>query len=392
MSIFFDVEDDFNFDIERQGLLDNLSYLMNMSVQEQTLYKKWNECQQYKSKNDSNKNTSFKIWQPKNILDIDSTLREIEDLKPKLLLVENEYQETDWLNLRIFSHSMSWDANPGRLIKLLVIDENTDKFLGISSIASDVTALTPRDKIIGWTMDDRFAKKKINHTCIATTICATQPFGYNFLGTKLIASLLTTNFIRDLWEKMYDNVLVGMTTTSLYGQGSVYNSIPWWKSIGESEGKIITKPDDYVYDKWHMWLKENDSIEYERHILKTDDEGNRINVTSPKQKIIKMIFKHLGIKEKDFIHGYHRGVYFSPFYTNFREFLTDKITKDELILNPKMSNDVKGVIDWWKIKAINRYKKLHSENKIKAEKLYYSDVPFMTWEQTKEKYLSDIGR
>ena len=39
---FFD-EPQFDFDAERKKFIDNLDFLKSMSVQEQTLYKKWQE-------------------------------------------------------------------------------------------------------------------------------------------------------------------------------------------------------------------------------------------------------------------------------------------------------------------------------------------------------------
>ena len=43
-------------------------------------------------------------------------------------------------------------------------------------------------------------------------------------------------------------------------------------------------------------------------------------------------------------------------------------------------------------KAIRRYEKLHSENRLKPEQLFYSDIMDMSWEETKEKYLGEVGR
>ena len=40
---FFDIQDEFNFETEKQNLIDNLDMLKSMPVQEQTLYKKWLE-------------------------------------------------------------------------------------------------------------------------------------------------------------------------------------------------------------------------------------------------------------------------------------------------------------------------------------------------------------
>ena len=38
------------------------------------------------------------------------------------------------------------------------------------------------------------------------------------------------------------------------------------------------------------------------------------------------------------------------------------------------------------------HEKLHKENRLKPEQLFYSDIIGMSWEETREKYLGDIGR
>ena len=40
---FFNIETEFNFDKEKELFIENLDMLKSMSVQEQTLYKKWLE-------------------------------------------------------------------------------------------------------------------------------------------------------------------------------------------------------------------------------------------------------------------------------------------------------------------------------------------------------------
>ena len=40
---FFDIKTEFNFDKEKENFIKNLDMLKSMSVQEQTLYKKWQE-------------------------------------------------------------------------------------------------------------------------------------------------------------------------------------------------------------------------------------------------------------------------------------------------------------------------------------------------------------
>lgn len=392
MSIFFDDEYDlFNYEREKKNIIDNLEMLKSMTVQEHTLYKKWIECREYKDRYDSAFNTKFNIWKPTDILDKSLTVNEITNLNPKIKLVEHEYEEEDWFNLRIFAHTLEFDANPGRLLKYIIIDENTDKYLGYAALGSDVVSIGTRDKLIGWTRDNKFKDGKLNCIAIGTTIVPTQPLGYNFLGGKLIASLLTTQRIRDDWKNKYGDTLVGLTTTSLYGQGSMYNSIPYWKSLGESAGKVYIKPDPELYEKWHGWIKDNLAEEYNKYIV-LPAENNNGPVTGIKQKILTIIMKELKIRLKDYFHGHHRGIYFSPFYTNYKEFLRSEITEDDLIMKERIKKGLPDILKWWKNKAVNRYVKLYDENRIKSEVLYYSKLPFMTWEETKDKFLQDVGR
>ena len=135
--------------------------------------------------------------------------------------------------------------------------------LGVICLGSDVTSLGARDRFIGWSLDNKYKDGKLIHTSIGTTICCVQPLGYNFLGGKLVAALVTSSVVRDAWKKTYEQTLVGLSTTSLYGIHSMYNSIPHWKTLGESAGKIAIKPDDSAYFVWANWLKENHREEFD---------------------------------------------------------------------------------------------------------------------------------
>ena len=393
MSVFFDEDyDAFNYDLEKKRLIDNLTMLKSMSVEESTLYKKWSENLQYKNRYDSSFNTRPKIWTPTDINDKQKTIREIEDLQPELRPADMEHEQEDWLNLRLFVSSAPFQMNPGRLIKYLLVDKNTEKYLGLMSIGSDVVSIATRDKLIGWNKQNKFEQGKLNSTAIGTTIVPTQPFGYNFLGGKLTASMLCTQKVRDNWMAAYNDTLVAMTTTSLYGQGSMYNGIPFWKSLGESTGKIYLLPEDTYYDIWHNWVKENLPDEYKRLTLRDSEDATKGPVTGVKQKILSIIMREVGIKASDYVHGFKRGVYFAPFYDNYKEFLTSQVDKEQLKLKDKLKNDVTAILDWWKPKAINRYSKLHDEGRINDEILYYNKMPYMSWEEVKRLHLGDVGR
>lgn len=388
---FFDIVE-FDYELEKQRFIDNLDMLKNMSVQEQTLYRKYKEVNEfYRTHIDKARTTKAKIWVPKNITDRDSTIQEIQDMKPRIRLVNGKMDESDWLSLRVFSHTMEFDQNPGRFLRFLVYDETTEKYLGAVSLGSDVISVKCRDEWIGWSREERIDKKKLSNSAIGTCIMATQPFGYNFLGGKLVASLLTTKAVSDVWESMYGNVLVGITTTSLYGPDSMYNGIPFWKNLGVSSGSIGIKPDDDVYKKWHHWLKENKWDEYDKRANKKERTEHG-PVTGVKQQIISMMFRELGVKPSKYKHGFERGVYYAQLYENTKEFLKGEIEKKDLIQSKRLINDTASVVDWWKPKAIKRFDKLHSENRIKPEILYYTDLIGTTWSAAKKLYLPEVGR
>jgi len=389
---FFDTEQ-FNLELEKSKFIKNLDYLKSMSAEEQTLYKKWIEVQSYKDFLNKSGVVKAKIWTPTDINNVELTIKEIENLNPTIVHVESESPlENDWLLLRVFCHTMEYAQTPGRFIKLLITDGNVDnpRYLGAVSISSDVIVITDRDNYIGWTADNKLKDKRLVHSAIGSCIMSTQPFGYNFLGGKLVAALITTSKTREIWKKLYDEELVGMTTTSLYGSYSMYNSLKWWHKCGSSTGKMMIKPDDSVYDVWHQWLKDNKSDQYNKAM--TQKEGESGPVTGAKNRIINMIFKTLGIKVNDYTHGYERGVYYSCFYENTKEFLQNKITEKDLKLKELFKKDVQGVLDWWKPKAIERYKKLHGEGNIKSDILYYNKMMGMTYDEAKSKFFNEVGR
>ncbi len=382
-------EAEFDYELEKQKFIDNMDFLKSMSVQEQTLYKKWqefNKDEKLMSQITSLDVISNQLWKPTDINNLEQTIQEINDMEP---IVEYTQDNAKWTLLRQGISSMEFVANPGRNIKFYVKDKVSNKYLGVICMGSDVTSLGSRDEYIGWTRDNKFKDGKLNHTAIGTSIIATQPLGYNFLGGKLVSALVTCSTIRDKWQEMYNETLVGATTTALYGIHSQYNGIPHWKTLGETKGKISIKPDDSAYDVWHQWLKDNKTEKYEKLV---ELRPNGQPQTGIKQKIIQMIYQELGIKRAKYEHGFKRGAYYADIYENGRPFLRNEINEDELVMKEKYKLDYDRIINWWKPKAIRRYEKLHSENRLKPEQLFYSDIMDMSWEETKEKYLGDIGR
>lgn len=388
---FFGIES-FDFETNKKRLVDNLNKLKAMSVEEQTFYKKWQEIQLYSDCSSKANIVKAKIWTPTDFEDESLTVKEIEECNPTLVHVDNKTLNDDWTMLRVFGHTMSFDQTPGRFIKFLVTDGNVDnpRYIGVISVSSDVIAINDRDAYLGWSTENKIKDKKLAHSAIGSCIMSTQPIGYNFLGGKLVASMITTSTVRNLWKQLYNQTLVGMTTTSLYGSYSMYNSLKWWHKCGTSAGKISIKPDEEIYKIWHEWVKENFSEKYDSAM--TQKEGVSGPVTGAKSRVISMIFNKCGIKQSAYQHGYERGVYYSCFYENTKEYLQNKIGDGQLKMKPLFSEDVDGVIRWWKPKAIERYKKLKSEGNLKTTVHFYNKMIGMSYDEAKESFFNEVGR
>ena len=331
------------------------------------IYRKLQEIQNKKFTEEQLQTTFEKIYQFSNLADTEQTIKEIENLEPILVPVEDL---KEFNIMRTLTHSFEFVASPGRQLKYYVVDKPTQKYLGVITIASDVSRLPPRDNFIEWSRDNMFKDKKLNSSAIAQTIVPIQPFGYNMLGGKLIALMVGDEKIRTDWKERYGDILSGITTTSLYGSYSMYNSLPIWKKVGKTKGTIIIKPDNEYYFEWVNWLKKFHAKEFKK--LTQNIEGTRNPPTAVKQKTIKMIFNKLNIQQNKYQNQQSKGVYYIPIHENTKQFMRNEIKEDELIISSKLNRE--NYLNWWKQKAIKRYLKLHKNNQLKHTPLWYEDL------------------
>ena len=382
----------FDFEVNKKILIDNLNQLKSMSVEEQTFYKKWLEVQGYRDVANKLNTIKARIWRPPDFNDEVGTIKELENCQPELIHVESKQHVEDWHLLRVFVSTAEFFQTPGRYLKFLIVDKNKPEmpYLGVLAVSSDVITITDRDKYIGWNTDNKIKDRKLVHSAIGSSIISKQPFGYNFLGGKLAAAMIVSNGVQNLWKKLYGQTLVGMTTTSLYGSYSMYNSLKWWHKCGSSAGKVAIKPDGDIYKLWHNWVKENDVEKYNK--VMTQKEGISGPVTAAKSRVINMIFNACDIKQSHYMHGYERGVYYSCFYENSKEFLQNKITDEQLIMKDLFKRDMNGILDWWRPKAIERYKKLKSDGNLKTNTHFYNQMMGMSYTDAKEVYFHEVGR
>jgi len=366
----------------RDSLVDNLNNIKRLDAKQEVIYRKYQEIEQMDLNMYKCEEVYGDLWNVDDWSNEKKTLKQIEMLEPQLEIVDEKTLETFNI-LRVLTHSLEWSPSVGRMIKVIVKDKTSQKYLGVLTIASDIPSLGVRDEFIGWSDLHKYENGRLRCSGVGSSIVPVQPFGFNILGGKLMATLITNKVIRDEWKKKYNDILVGLTTTSLYGDYSMYNSIPCWKKLGHTKGKVLIKPDSIDYHYWVDVLKKHYSDEYKGCV--TTDKSSSNPKTSPKQNILNLMYNVLGIKQSEYTNEFHRGVYYSMLYTNGKEYLTNKITDKDLELNPKI--DETNLLDWWKTKASKRYLKLKSEDRLQSDTLWYKDIK----KQDVRNYLKSTG-
>ena len=399
---------DISIDELKDRTIKELSYVSQMDVKEYTLFQKWCEVQEkypYVIVND--------LWEgERKVLADEKQRRAIEEIKNNIwmpndpddylalepeLVYANKQQDLPelWNCIRTFSSTMKNNANIGRNLNFIVRDKVSKKYMGVICISSDFLDLTPRDNYIGWPRDIKTQGNMINHTAIGSTIVPLQPLGFNYVGGKLLALLCLADPIQELWEKLYGDKLVSVTTTSLYGKTkagglSQYDNLDYWQPMGFTSGSVSFEP---LQDTRYMireWLKKNHTRKYFEWYVAKKPSGQP-HKRDHKNRSLNFAYSQMKIP-KELIRSEHaRGIYYTPLYDKTCEFLRKECTEKDL--TKSFDTSVEHLVDIWKTKhAKPRIKQLVKKDRVSKESLFYDDLTVLSWEQAKEKYIAQVGR
>jgi len=386
-------------------LIADLKYASNMDVREYTLYQKWCEVKERYPVMEKSTLGGIEIQmidpKQKELVDkvkknfwVPQSPDDYENLKPKMVLSNGPNAET-WNAIRTFSSTMKNNSNIGRNLFYILIDEVTGKYLGVICISSDFLDLTPRDNTIGWSRDVKTKENMINHTAIGSTIVPLQPLGFNYMGGKLLALMCLSDTVQADWKKQYGDTLVGVTTTSLYGKTkagglSQYDGLEHWTPMGFSSGSVAFEPSRATKKIVFDWIKENHTRKYFEWWEAKNQQGLPLK-RDHKNRSLNFVYSQLKVPKELIRTEHQRGIYFSPLYFNTNEFLCKKVSDDRLIKMFDTSEETLANI--WKTKyAKGRIRQLQKKNTVSYESLFYDDLIYLSWEQTKAKYLPQVGR
>ena len=397
-------------------VVKDLSFVSAMNVKEYTLYQKWCEVH-YK----------YPIIETNSLFDDRPALKDPEqgaviqevknnfwnpqdpmeylNLEPELIYtdVENEGKVGSvtgkklpaiWNTLRTFLSTMKNNSNIGRNLYFLIRDKKTEKYLGVTCMSSDFLDLTPRDKYIGWEREAK-TQRMINHTCIGSTIVPIQPLGYNLVGGKLLALLCLSNTVEKEWQNQYKDKLVGVTTTSLYGKTktiplSQYDRLDHWKKMGWTAGSVSFEPEKSTQKLIQQWLMKNHTRKYFEWYVAKKPSGQP-HKRDHRNRSLTFTYSKLGIEKKLIKSEHARGIYFSELFKNTKEYLREEIQEDKLVR--AFDNSTEALTHIWKTKyAKKRIESLIAQGRVSKESHFYDDIIYLNWEETKKKYLFQVGR
>lgn len=312
-----------------------------------------------------------------------------KDLQPAK---SNLSEEQSFIGLFVSSGERGHN-NIGRNLNYLVVDEITGKYLGCIVISSDYLDMKARDEYIGWERESK-TKEMIRHTAVGSIIVPTQPFGYNYLGGKLLSLLCLSDEIQQRWESIYGDKLVGITTTSFFGKAktngmSQYDNLKHWKKLGNTTGSTSLEPTKKLAGKMLDWLLLRHPKKYFEFFLAKRDNGQPIK-RDARNRAILFVYSALKIPRELINSKHERGVYFSPLYTNTNEYLRKEIDENQLI--KAFPTDYEYLVGLWQKQAGHRSSKLVEQGKFSFDGLFYDEMLLMDWEQSKKRYLPDIGR
>lgn len=288
-----------------------------------------------------------------------------------------QLSQENWdIYLSMISSHTNMTSIPGRNFRLAVLEKNTKKWVGFIRLGSPVINMKPRNEMLGgvFTQTKESAESFNKTSIMGFAIVPAQPFGYNYLGGKLLAAICCSHWIRESLNKKYDMNTCLFETTSLYGTSKSSSQYDGMKPIlrykGLTDSNFLPMMHGKPYEDIKTYVenivgeivpKESSSrklkisntiIGMVKNSLRGTPEGEKFNAT---------ISKALNLTEKKRYYASNYG------FSNFADVVMGKTDK----LIPDKDNydkfHLENIIGWWKKKASNRFESLKSDNRIRKD-------------------------
>ena len=284
--------------------------------------------------------------------------------------------------------SFSPDENPGKNSKYIIKETNTDKVVGFIRFGSPVINAKPRNDWLrdaGGLQDVGMLSSTTtpsletwnNRVIMGFIIVPTQPFGYNYLGGKLMAAICCSSNIRRMLNKKYDTEFCLFETTSLYGNikgGSMYDGMrPYLRYKGDTQSKFLLTLGEEIYPELRDWFTEKNDGE---ELIHKGASSRKLKMQTKMVNIIKSsLAKHDKTAYDLFTNKMQiatevttqKRFYMSEYgFSNVRNVLMGK--ENTLLKADNYDRfELENIIEWWKKNATKRYNNIVADGRLRKE-------------------------
>lgn len=267
---------------------------------------------------------------------------------------------------------------PGKQMMQFVKEKNTGLLVGMIRFGSPTINSRPRNEWLGAPLDtmNKDIMSRFNNSAImGFNIVPMQPFGFNYLGGKLLAALCCSHENREKLNAKYNANICMFETTSLYGSSkssSMYDGMkPFLRFNGLTDSNFAPLINDSNFRTLNTWFAEKN----DGPLVPADASSRKLKTQTKMVSIIKKSLKEYSQNEyNDFCKIFldaksltekKRSFYSTYGYDNVPDYLnmqTDTLIKKDNFDRYYQEN----LIDWWKNKAGKRYESLRSEKRLRT--------------------------
>jgi len=270
--------------------------------------------------------------------------------------------------------SFSPDNAPGKEMKLIIKETNTNTVVGFIKLGSPLINSKPRNDYLGHVPDLPIFNKR---AIMGFNIVPAQPFGFNCLGGKLLAAICCSHATRRMLNAKYNTEFCLFETTSLYGNlkgASMYDGMrPYMRYKGDTQSKFLLTLGEEIYPEMKSWFTERNGGE---ELLRQGVSSRKLKMQTKMVGIIKASLKEYDTKAYDIFTREiakasdvttQKRFYMSEYgYSNTREVLlgkTDTLTKADNYDR----YELEGIVQWWRKLAIKRYNNITKDGRLRKE-------------------------
>ena len=195
---------------------------------------------------------------------------------------------------------------PGKQLKVMVREENTGKWIGFIRFGSPTINSKPRNDMLGRPLNtlDPDEMARFNSSAImGFNIVPTQPFGFNYLGGKLMAAICCSHHIRRELNKKYNANICMFETTSLYGSSkvlSMYDGMkPFLRFKGLTQSDFTPSLHDDEFRNFSEWFIKRNNGE---NLVADDASSRKLKMQTKMISVTKAVsYTHLTLPTSSWV-------------------------------------------------------------------------------------------